>query len=106
MLPLSSLLPSIRAPSSQGPRFGLLPPQMEHASGLRATLTPRPGRRRLLGLCLRPPGHRRRRRSASGLLQAGPGPAPLHLDPFSGRQSPVSCIDPEAAFQGPPNNNT
>ncbi|EGW06604.1 hypothetical protein I79_020727 [Cricetulus griseus] len=85
----------------------------EHTSGLwpqlssgRATLTPPPGRRRLLRLRFRPPGHRRRRHSASGLLPAGPGPAPLHLDPLSGRQSPVSCIDPEAAFGGPPNNNT
>lgn len=47
---------------------------------------------------LPPPGHRCRRRSASGLFPAGPGPAPLHLDPKSGRRSPVSCIDPEAAF--------
>lgn len=27
-----------------------------------------------------------------------PRPAPLHLCPQSGRRSPVSCIDPEAAF--------
>nr|XP_031526179.1 uncharacterized protein LOC116276698 [Vicugna pacos] len=48
---------------------------------------------------LPPPGRRRRgRRSASGLLPAGLGPAPLHLVPNSGRRSPVSCIDPEAAF--------
>lgn len=108
MLPHLSLLPSISALSSHGPRLGLLSPQVELTSGLqpqrsggRATLTPRPGRRRLLGLRLRPPGHRRRLRSASGLFQAGPGPAPLHLDPLSGRWSPVSCIDPEAAFRGP-----
>lgn len=114
-LPLPSLpLPMLSPPG--GPRSGLLPPLPllgEHTSGLwpqlssgRATLTPPPGRRRLLRLRFRPPGHRRRRHSASGLLPAGPGPAPLHLDPLSGRQSPVSCIDPEAAFGGPPNNNT
>lgn len=45
-----------------------------------------------------PPGHRRGRRSASGGVPVGPGPAPLHLVPDSARRNPVSCIDPEAAF--------
>ncbi|XP_048965561.1 translation initiation factor IF-2-like [Canis lupus dingo] len=67
----------------------------------RAPLTPQPGRRGSCcggssgGAFLPPPG------SASGLLPAGPGPAPLHRVPRSGRRGPVSCLDPEAALTAP-----
>nr|CAI9691811.1 unnamed protein product [Rangifer tarandus platyrhynchus] len=71
----------------------------------RAPLTPQPGRRGSCcggsSACASPPPSRPPPWPplSLGLLPAGPGPAPLHLVPNSGRRSPVSCIDPEAAFQ-------
>lgn len=87
---------------SSPPRLGPREPDGAGRPGLHSP--PQPERRGAAAAAPRaapflpPPGHRRGRRSASGLLPADPGPATLHLVPNSARRSPVSCIDPEAAF--------
>lgn len=100
--PTSSYYFLARHPGSRGEPLGPRQPGGAGRPGLHSPLclggggaaaaAPRPAP------LLPPPGRRRGRRSASGLLTAGPGPAPLHLVPHSGLWSPVSCIDPEAAF--------
>lgn len=100
--PTSSRCFLVRHPGSGGEPLGPREPGGAGRPGLHSPLSPGGGGPALAAPraapLLPPPGRSRGRRSASGLLPAGCRPDPLHLVPHSGRRSPVSCIDPEAAF--------